>query len=204
MNLGPLSTDLIVIAAVVLVFVSIITALWRIRSTDTLTYKPPPPPNSQERFKKLTKIDAPRYEDLVPGEFTKGSYSSQLQTNTDNLRIEDLGGKTRFVVNGVAYNYLGDIPEAELRKMAKKMLQKSFQPGLMVGRGGIRDSEILRQVIAGNQQTIEARGGESSASIQRQGKNTRYIVNGLTYYKFNEIPDPDMRRKIKQLMKMMV
>lgn len=204
MNLGPLSSDLIVIGAVVLVFASVVTALWRIRSTDTLTYEPPPPPNSQERFDKLTNTNPPRFQDLAPGEFTKGTYSSQLQTNTDNLRIEDIGGKTRFVVNGVAYNLLGDIPDAGLRTTAKKMIQKSFQPGLMIGRGGIRDSEILRQVVAGNQKTIEARGGESSASIQRQGNHTRYIVNGLTYYKFNEIPDPEMRSKVKQLMKMML
>ncbi len=204
MNLGSLSSDLIIIGAGVLVFASILTALWRIRSTDTLTYEPPPPPDSQERFKKMTDINPPRFQDLAPGEFTKGTYSSQLQTDTDNLRIEDIGGKTRFVANGVAYNLLGDIPDMGLRKTAKKMLQKSFQPGLMVGRGGICDSEILRQVISGNQQTIEAKGGELSASIQSQGKHTRYIVNGLTYYKFNEIPDPEMRNKVKQLMKMML
>jgi hypothetical protein len=197
------SIDVWVIAGVVLAFLMIVGLMaWRRISEEELTTPPVKLPDQsvEERFAEFEGRSSPRYEDLVPGEFTKGSFSTQLQTDMFNIRIESVKGQTRYVVNGVAYNRLEEIPRGEIRRLAKRLYDKTYQ-GPYAERG---DTEELRQVVIGNQATIESKSPSANVSVQRQGRQTRYIVNGRTYYKLNEIIDPEMRRIAKELMSKMV
>lgn len=197
------SIDVWVIAGLVLaIFLIIGLVVWRRISEEELTSPPVKLPDQtvEERFAEFERRSSPRYEDLVPGEFTKGSFSTQLQTDMFNIRIESVKGQTRYVVNGVAYNRLEEIPKGEIRRLAKRLYEKTYQDSY-AERG---DTEELRQVLIGNQATIESKSPEANVSVQRQGRQTRYIVNGRTYYKLNEIIDPEMRRKAKDLMSKMV
>jgi hypothetical protein len=163
----------------------------------------PPPVVSSSPYKDTpdpTNRQAPSYSDLIPTDLTQGSFSSQLQTDTYNLRIESAKGQTRYVVNGVAYNSLDEIPDADMRSVAQKLYDKTFQSG-PVEQG---NQEVLRQVMIGNQTTIESKSGDTNLSIQKQGQQTRFIVNGMTYYHLNDIPDPDMRHKAKELLSQML
>jgi hypothetical protein len=169
---------------------------WRLRSEQSFNLRPPAPPSSS----RTGEISSPRYKDLVPGEIIKGSFSSQLQTPSYNLRIESLDNQMRFVVNGVTYYSMDSIPDPEMRRTAQKLMDKSFRkyPRRQMQKG------TIRQVMMGNQTTIEDKNPDYTLSVQIEGKNRRYLVNGLTYYKLNDIPDPNLRRKAKQLIKMMV
>lgn len=175
--------------------------IWRVRSEEEITSPPPPPPavSAEERFAEF-QAGVPRYSDLIPGEITKGSFSTQLQTDSYNIRIEDVKGQVRYVVNGVSYNSLREIPSSEHRAMAKKLFQKTFQ----IARSRGRATEVIRQVLIGNQATIEFKSESGNVSVQRQGGETRYIVNGQTYYSLKEIPDLDMQRMARELISKMV
>jgi len=197
------SIDVWVIAGLALAILLVIGLIvWRRISEEELTTPPIKPPDQrvEDRFAEFERRSSPSYEDLVPGEFTRGSFSTQLQTDMFNIRIESVKGQTRYVVNGVAYNRLEEIPRGEIRRLAKKLYDKTYQ-GPYAERG---DTEELRQVVIGNQATIESKSPTANVSVQRQGKQTRYIVNGLTYYNLNDIIDPEMRRKAKELMSKMV
>jgi len=123
-------------------------------------------------------------------------FSSQLQTETYNLRIDEVEGKTRFVVNGVTYNNLEEIPDAAMRRLTKRLLDKTYQ---VKSGNSRRVNEVLRQVISGDQSTIEARTENYTIAIQRQGGVSRYIVNGITYHNLADIPDLDVQRKAREL-----
>jgi hypothetical protein len=184
------------IALGVLLLLILALLFWRLRSEQSFNLRPPAPPSSS----RTGEISSPRYKDLVPGEIIKGSFSSQLQTPSYNLRIESLDNQMRFVVNGVTYYSMDSIPDPEMRRTAQKLMDKSFRkyPRRQMQKG------TIRQVMMGNQTTIEDKNPDYTLSVQIEGKNRRYLVNGLTYYKLNDIPDPNLRRKAKQLIKMMV
>ena len=200
MTMVTTAAVLLVIAIIVLAL--LVAAVFFIRrATSVELNRQPPPvrmPDSGEQFPEPPEVTAPRYEDLLPGEYTRGGFSSQLQTNKYNLRIEEVDGRRRYVVNGVSYNSLEEIPSSEMRKIAGRLIDKTIRGRLY------RPNEILRQVIIGNQATIEAKSEGFNVSVQRQGRRTRYIVNGLTYYHLNEVPDPEMRRIAKDLMGRMI
>ncbi|MEJ2263683.1 MAG: hypothetical protein P8X95_09575 [Anaerolineales bacterium] len=143
-------------------------------------------------------MTAPKLEEIIPDR--KESFSSQLQTTSYNIRIEVLKDQIQFVVNGVTYNRLEDIPDAEMRKMAEKLLKKTVQ-GENVWQ---KENETMRQVMIGNQSAIEIRNPSHTLSVQHEGGQTRYIVDGLTYYNIKDIPDPEMSRKAKRLERKMV
>jgi hypothetical protein len=180
----------------VLLLLILVLLFWRLRSEQSFNLRPPAPPSSSQPG----ETSSPRYNDLVPGEISRGGFSSQLQTPSYNLRIESLDNQMRFVVNGVTYYSMDSIPEPEMRRTAQKLMDKSFRkyPRRQMQKG------TIRQVMMGNQTTIEDRNPDYNISVQIDGKQKRYLVNGLTYYSLNEIPDPYMRRRAKQLMKMMV
>jgi hypothetical protein len=196
------TTILLIAGGVVGLLVLLGLLIWWTRSEESLTspVAPAPKPKPETRFTEEGGIPAPRFEDLLPGELTKGSFSAQLQTDKFNLRIEQVKGQTRYVVNGVSYNSLEEIPGGEIRRIAQKLYAKVFQ-----GRGEhLQENEVVRQVVMGNQRTIEAKSKEAVISVQRRGRRTRFIVNGMTFYKLNEIPDPDLRRRARDLISKMI
>ena len=163
------------------------------RGDRTITQAPPPPASGPpgDPFAAAARPQMPSYQELLPDMLgADAGHSVQYQTSTHNLRIESAQNRTRFVVDGVSYPSLEAIPGDDLRKLAGKLLDQVFVPG-PVGPAG---NEMLRQVDIGNQTTIEAKSGGYTVSIQREGRQARYIVNGLTYYSPKEIPDPEMRR----------
>lgn len=198
----PISnTVLIILGGVVVLVVIGAVIFWRARSEYTIT-KPPQSPSSASRPRPLPEpmeINFPDYEDRINPHIADEGYSSQLQTAGYNIRIEQVGNQTRFVVNGVNYLNLENIPEGKLRQMAQKLMDKTFTLDRL-GESG----ETLRQVKIGNQTTLEARSPEYTISIQREGKQTRYIVNGLTYEAIKDIPDLSMSRRADELQKMML
>lgn len=194
------SPIVLAILGVLALIVIAILVIWRIRSVRTITGTPlPPMPRmAQDLCQNEPQMTAPRLEEIIPD--SKESFSSQLQTTSYNIRIEVLKDQIQFVVNGVTYNRLEDIPDAEMRKMAEKLLKKTVQ-GENVWQ---KENETMRQVMIGNQSAIEIRNPSHTISVQHEGRQTRYIVDGLTYYNLKEIPDPEMSRKARQLEKKMV
>ena len=190
---------LAILGALALVVIAILV-IWRIRSVRTITETPLPPMQrmAQDSFPNEPPMTAPKLAEIIPDR--KESFSSQLQTTSYNIRIEVLKDQIQFVVNGVTYNRLEDIPDAEMRKMAEKLLKKTVQ-GENVWQ---KENETMRQVMIGNQSAIEIRSPSHTISVQHEGGQTRYIVDGLTYYNFKDIPDPEMSRKAKGLEKKMV
>ena len=190
---------LAILGALALVVIAILI-IWRIRSVRTITETPLPPMQrmAQDSSANEPPMIAPKLEEIIPDR--KESFSSQLQTTSYNIRIEVLKDQIQFVVNGVTYNRLEDIPDAEMRKMAEKLLKKTVQ-GENVWQ---KESETMRQVMIGNQSAIEIRNPSHTLSVQHEGGQTRYIVDGLTYYNIKDIPDPEMSRKAKRLERKMV
>lgn len=198
MDISALLTDWMILGIVALIVVVTVLLVWRIRSEHNLTEAPPP-----KVVREIAEGPAshPRFEDLVPEEFTKGSFSSQLQTDSYNLRIESVRDMIRYVVNGISYNTIEDIPNNDMRRVAQKLYEKTFK----TSDWRRADTELLRQVQIGNQATIESKSPSANISVQKQDRSTRYIVNGLTYYALNEIPDPELRDRAKDLLgKMML
>ena len=190
---------LAILGALALVVIAILV-IWRIRSVRTITETPLPPMQrmAQDSSPNGPPMTAPKLEEIIPDR--KESFSSQLQTTSYNIRIEVLKDQIQFVVNGVTYNRLEDIPDAEMRKMAEKLLKKTVQ-GENVWQ---KENETMRQVMIGNQSAIEIRNPSHTLSVQHEGGQTRYIVDGLTYYNIKDIPDPEMSRKAKRLERKMV
>jgi hypothetical protein len=190
---------LAILGALALVVIAILV-IWRIRSVRTITETPLPPMQrmAQDSSANEPPMTAPKLEEIIPDR--KESFSSQLQTTSYNIRIEVLKDQIQFVVNGVTYNRLEDIPDAEMRKMAEKLLKKTVQ-GENVWQ---KENETMRQVMIGNQSAIEIRNPSHTLSVQHEGGQTRYIVDGLTYYNIKDIPDPEMSRKAKRLERKMV
>ena len=190
---------LAILGALALVVIAILV-IWRIRSVRTITETPLPPMQrmAQDSSPNESPMTAPKLEEIIPDR--KESFSSQLQTTSYNIRIEVLKDQIQFVVNGVTYNRLEDIPDAEMRKMAEKLLKKTVQ-GENVWQ---KENETMRQVMIGNQSAIEIRNPSHTLSVQHEGGQTRYIVDGLTYYNIKDIPDPEMSRKAKRLERKMV
>lgn len=185
----------------ILAFVVIATLLiWRIRPIRNVTRTPlPPMPQSAgDPFANKPQMDRPSRDEIVRD--SKRGFSSQLQTSTYNIRIEALKDHTRFVVNGVNYNTLEEIPDGEMRKMAEKLLNKTVR-GQNVRQ---KENETMRQVMMGNQSAIEVRNPSHTISVQHEGRKTRYIVDGLTYYNLKDIPDPELIRTARSLERKMV
>ncbi len=82
-----------------------------------------------------------------------------------------------------------------MRTMAEKLLDKTVR-GEDIWK---KDRETLRQVLIGNQKTIEVRNPSHTISVQKEANQTRYVVDGLTYYNLKEIPDPELSRRAKEL-----
>ena len=176
--------------------------VWRVRSEQTLTEAPkaPAPQLAEDLFHGGSEMTAPSLEEIVPERVDEGGFASQLQTASYNIRIETINDQSRFVVNGITYNRLEDIPDQEMRKMTEKLLNKTVR-GENVWQ---RDSETMRQVLIGNQKTIEVRNPSHTISVQKEANQTRYIVDGLTYYDLKEVPDPELSRRAKELEQKML
>ena len=149
-----------------LALVVIVIVIWRLRGERDLTEgavaPPPPRPDVDDIFAANRPAPPPRAEDLMPDMTRQTGFSAQLQTASYNIRIEQIGRGYHFVVNGVTYNRLADIPEAMLRKRAQELFAKAFQGGPV----GNTMEETLRQVQIGNQTTIEAKSQDHTISIQ--------------------------------------
>lgn len=179
---------------------------WYVRSERAGTAPAPPPipslptiqtPGPAKIPESPETLHGPSYRDLTPDAQTmQEGLSLQVQTSSHNLRIERAGGQNRYVVNGVAYNRLEDIPEADIRQQAQGMLQKTNNLSDLRNWG----TNSLRQLVIGNQVTVEIRSPNYNVSVQRQGRETRFIVNGKTYYSLNEIADMALRARAKDLM----
>jgi hypothetical protein len=189
---------LAILGALALIVIAILV-IWRIRSVRTITGTPlpPMPQRAEDLSQSAPQMTAPSLEEILPD--SKKGFSSQLQTTSYNIRIEVLKDQAQFVVNGVTYNKLEDIPDAEMRKMAEKLLKKTVQ-GENVWQ---KQNETMRQVMTGNQSAIEIRNPSHTISVQHEGGQTRYVIDGLTYYHLKDIPDPDMSRKARKLEKQM-
>lgn len=176
--------------------------VWRVRSEQTITEAPkaPTPQLAEDLFRGGPRRAAPSLEEIVPERVDEGGFASQLQTASYNIRIETINDQSRFVVNGITYNRLEDIPDQEMRKMTEKLLNKTVR-GENVWQ---RDSETMRQVLIGNQKTIEVRNPSHTISVQKEANQTRYIVDGLTYYDLKEVPDPELSRRAKELEQKML
>ncbi|HEX6304860.1 MAG TPA: hypothetical protein VFZ76_11765 [Anaerolineales bacterium] len=187
-----------------ILFLILVVALivWRVRSDQTITKAPkaPAPQLADDLFHGRTEMTAPSLEEIVPERVDEGGFASQLQTASYNIRIETINDQSRFVVNGITYNRLEDIPDQEMRKMTEKLLNKTVR-GENVWQ---RDSETMRQVLIGNQKTIEVRNPSHTISVQKEANQTRYIVDGLTYYDLKEVPDPELSRRAKELEQKML
>lgn len=192
-----LSSPIVIAIAALLLIVFAVVLIWRVRSDRTITKPPaaPAPPPIADPFENRPQIDMPSVSDIIPERVDEEGFSSQLQTASYNIRIETIEDRSRFVVNGITFNSLEEIPDRELRKMAEKLLAKTVR-GEDVWQ---REPETLRQVLIGNQKTIEARNPSHTISVQNDGTQTRYVVDGLTYYNVKDIPDPEMGRKAREL-----
>jgi hypothetical protein len=192
-----LSLPLILALGFLFLVVVILLLIWRTRSIKTIkrTSTALGSQMPQDMANQQSPMNAPKLEDIIPERVGQKGFSSQLQTSTYNIRIETINDRTRYVVNGVTYNHLDNIPDPEMRRMADKLYQKTVRGQDIWGS----QSETLRQVLIGNQKTIEARTPSHTLSIQKDKQQTRYLVDGLTYYNMKEIPDPEMIRKAKEL-----
>lgn len=183
-----------------LVLILVVVVLWRLRGERDLTRRPAAPiqtrPDVDDIFAASRPAPPPRAEDLMPDMTRQMGFSAQLQTPSYNIRIEQVGRGHHFVVNGVTYERLEDILDGEMRSRAQELYSKAFQGGPM----GNSLNETLRQVMMGNQTTIESKSQDHMISIQGEGKQVRFIVDGLTYYNLKEIPDPEAQRIAKQLL----
>jgi hypothetical protein len=193
----------LILGGILLFLAIVLLMVVRIRSEQSLHEAAAPPPSTEDRpslkelFPEPPDLSSGPSGDMISERVAEEGYSSQLQTASDNLRIESVGDRTRVIVNGVTYDAITAIPDRDMRRMAHKLYEKTFSGGLF----SHRDSEAIRQVNIGNQKTIEARSPDYTVSVQEEGRRTRFIVNGLTYYSLNDIPEPDMRRKAKELLK---
>lgn len=197
-----LSSPTVIAIAALLLLVFAVVLIWRFRSDRTITKPPAAPaePLRREPFEDRAQLHVPSTQDIIPERVDEEGFSSQLQTASYNIRIEAIGDRSRFVVNGITYNTLEEIPDRELRKMAEKLLAKTVR-GEDIWH---KEAETLRQVFIGNQKTIEARNPSHTISIQKDGAQTRYVVDGLTYYSLKDIPDPEMIQKARELEQKML
>lgn len=196
------SPTILWILGILFLILVVVLIVWRVRSDQTITKAPraPMPQHAEDLFRGEPQMAAPSLEEIVPERVDKGGFSSQLQTASYNIRIESVNDQRRFVVNGITYNNLEDIPDQQMRNMAEKLLNKTVR-GENVWQ---RDSETMRQVLIGNQKTIEVRNPSHTISVQKEANQTRYIVDGLTYYDLKEIPDPELIRRAKELEQKML
>jgi hypothetical protein len=159
-----------------------------------------PPPSLGERPTSAPGrplFSPPTLDELLPNVSSlKQGRSAQLQTASYNLRVEQNDNQTRFIVNGIAYDSLDAIPEAEIRNKARDLMNKVATMSDVPGG----EASTLRQLQIGNQQVVESKSQTHNLSVQRQGAQTRFVVNGTTYYNLNDIPDIDLRRKAKELL----
>jgi hypothetical protein len=197
-----LSSPIVIAIAALLLLVFAVVLIWRVRSDRTITKPPAAPPEQQTRqpFQDRPQMDMPSVSDIIPERVDEEGFSSQLQTASYNIRIEAIEDRNRFVVNGITYNSLEEIPDRELRNITEKLLAKT-----VLGEDlWQREPETLRQVLIGNQKTIEARNPSHTISVQKEANQTRYVVDGLTYYNLKDIPDPEMGRKARELEQKML
>ena len=192
---------LVALGLIILVLLAVLV-VWRIRSVKTITRPPAPPPRdrSREIIPDRPELRPPSFSEMMPPRAQTGGFSAQLQTPSHNIRVETSGENRRYVVDGISYSSLEEIADAQMRVYAEKLLNKIVQPRDMYWT----DEESVRQVVSGNQRTIEARSPNYTLSVQTEGGKTRYVVNGLTFYNLKDIPDPDMIRKARDLQSKMI
>lgn len=206
----PFPLEWAVAAGAVLVFLTAVVLIWRVRSVRPVVPPPdftPSPPSedfSPVEFEDLASpfpedFQAPQFSDLAPANLTQAGTFAQLQTSTYNLRVETVGERTRYVVNGISYNALDEIPDPKMRQAAGALQNRISN----LDTFGQAEKEELRQVVVGNQVTLDAKSPDYNLSIQRQSGQTRFIANGRSYSSLNEIPDLDLRRKAEELLKKM-
>lgn len=203
-----LTTEMILVIAAggLLLVILIALLIWRSRAVRSAHTQEPIPQTGGTFSSRPARVEGseprlgPTFEELNPGPPDENSASSTLQTAAYNLRIEKIQDQLRYTVNGVTYRTLEEIPNPEMREMARKLQDKTMR-----GEGlGWDQREALRQVWIGDQKTIEARSPDHTISVQNTGRTTRYIINGMTYNDLNEIADPDLRAKVKELLDKMV
>lgn len=195
-------TSWLIVGAIGIFGLVVLALVIRARSEDALQSEAPPvrkrqrQPSMQELFPEppnLTRSVRNKVAEKVAVE----GFSSQLQTASDNLRIEVVGGAVRYIVNGIAYDQIEHISEPELRNLAEQLRQKTLRGG----HPGQLPNEEIRQVQLGNQKTIEARSLDYTVSVQEEAGQKRYVVNGRTYYALNDINEPELRNKAQELLK---
>ena len=201
--MGPFQAPVLWAVGLIVLILIVAVFVWRLRGEREIVQPPPPtagPKQPEDVFPTAELNERPGFRDVAFDMTREGGFSAQLQTAGSNLRIEGLGHRSHFVINGATYPDLESIPDAELRALAQRLYDKAFAAGPLGGDPG----EELRQVLVGSQSTIEARSPNHTISIQNVGKSTRYIINGLTYQKLNDIVDPELRRMTQELEKRMV
>ncbi|HSO26569.1 MAG TPA: hypothetical protein VLS48_00760 [Anaerolineales bacterium] len=198
-----IQSPLVWVLGIFMILLLLVIIVWRVRGEQEVVQPPPPtakPTSADDVFPVQQLADRPGFEDIALDMTREGGFSTQLQTARSNLRIEGVRDRQRFVINGATYPDLASIPDPELKALAQRLYDKAFSPGPLSGAPG----EELRQVWVGSQSTIESRSPNHTISVQSDGKATRYIINGLTHQKLNDITDPNLRRMTQELQKRMV
>ena len=197
-----LTLPVLLALGLVLLVVVILLIAWRIGSVKSIVRPPAPPPsaNRVNPMQARPELNPPSFSEMMPSKTQTGGFSAQLQTTAHNIRVETAGDNRRYVVDGISYEDLDAILDPQMRDYAKKLLDKIVQPRDLYRT----DQESVRQVVSGNQRTIEARSPNYTLSVQTEGGRTRYVVNGMTYYHLKDIPDPDMIRRAQDLQNKMI
>jgi hypothetical protein len=200
MNILEGTLGLVIAAGAVLLFLLLLLLVWRWLSVRSITRQDPTIPSTGEGMAVQRGTAPPQYDELtLEGLTTQRGFTSLLQTANHNVRIEQVNDRILYTVDGVSYQQLDEIPTTGgLQKLTRRLQEKTISTGY-----GSPDEE-LRQVQIGSQTTLEARSPEYTISIQSEGGSPRFIVNGLTYYKLGDIPEPEMQQRARALLEKML
>ena len=118
-----------------------------------------------------------------------GSLASHVNITTHKLQVQRIGDTMEYVVDGVTYQQIADIPDPKMREDAERIAAKlpSLTPS---------DKEALARAMTQNG-SLQASGDK--IIIQTVNGKTKFVINGAAYKTLDEIPDAELRERVRVL-----
>ncbi len=191
------------LAGLSLLLLVVLLVVWRMRSVQPAAPPSPPPavseapPTVHTAWTASPEADSPsgllallaQLKDLTNSE----TMAALQQVQASNLHVNVVNSQPQFVVNGVTYSNVDDIPDPALREQTRLLMDKMsslFAPG--------EASDLLGSLM--NVVSETPSGGDASRAMWVNSSHQQFIYNGKTYNNLDDIPDPELREKVRSAL----
>ena len=165
--------------------------VWRMRSVQPAAPPPPPAPAVQTTWSTPGGDNSSgglealftQLQDLASSE----TMAALQQVQASNLQVNMASGQPQFVVDGVTYSNVDDIPDPALREQTRTVIEKMSK---LFGPNN-------PQALLGSLMDAGSLSGDNPGVQWVSRTHQQFIFDGKIYTSLDDIPDLEVREKVR-------